>query len=295
MGSRFLNLDPVLCRPEDAWAAVLPVPFDATTCYRAGARDGPARILEASAQMEFYDEETGLEPWREGIHTAEPLEPLFPLEAMAARVEEKVAALMDKELLPVVLGGDHSVSIGAMKAVAARAGGRINVVQFDAHTDLRESYQGTSHSHACVMRHAWRLGPVVQVGIRSMSREEADFLAREKAVPLYAREVIQDPVRALEQITSRLEPLPTYVTIDLDCLDPGIMPSVGTPEPGGLGWFELTAILRGLAKATRVAAFDVVELAPVGSLHAPDYLAARLVYKFMAYILEGESRVQGPG
>ncbi len=265
---------------------VVPVPFDATTCYRAGARHGPMHILAASPHMELYEEDLGCEVYRCGIHTTDPLEPCISPEEMAARVETRVLEILQEERLPVVLGGDHSVSIGAIRACAS-ASGDLDIIQFDAHTDLRDQYQGSRYSHACVMKRVWSLGNVVQVGIRSTSKEEMDFLGKKGRPPFWAREILCDVDGAGERILERLGGRPAYITIDLDCLDPGIMPSVGTPEPGGLLWHHLTGLLRKITSAVSVVGFDVVELSPIPGLHAPDYLAARLVYKLIGFAVSG--------
>jgi len=262
---------------------LVPVPFDSTTCYKAGARDGPYHILAASPHMEFYDEETRTETYRCGIHTTSPLEPELPPENMVKKVRSEVSSIAKREQIAVVLGGDHSVSIGAIEAFY-REKGPLNIIQFDAHTDLRESYQGSPFSHACVMRRVLDMGNVIQVGIRSLSLEEAELLESSHREPVWAKDVLQDREKAITKVLSSLEDLPTYVTIDLDCLDPSIMPAVGTPEPGGLLWQDIISFLYKITRKTAIIGFDVVELSPIPGLHAPDYLAARLVYKFLSYI-----------
>ncbi len=265
---------------------MVPVPFDLTTCYRAGARDGPMHILAASPHMELYEEEAGREVYRCGIHTMDPIEPCISPESMACEVEKAVSGIFKQGKLPVVLGGDHSVSIGAIRA-AAGARGPLDIIQFDAHTDLRDEYQGSPYSHACVMRRVWEFGKVIQAGIRSTSEEEMNFLKNSGETPLWAREILEkDLSEAAELIMGRLTGRPIYITIDLDCLDPGIMPSVGTPEPGGLLWHHLTGLLKAICDTNRVIGFDVVELSPIPGMHAPDYLSARLIYKLIGYIVK---------
>ena len=288
---QFLDLNSPYSDKETARAVIVPVPYDKTTCYKSGARNGPSHIITASPHMEFYDEETDSEPYLQGIHTLEPLEPAHLPEDMAAMVREKVQGIISESRLPVVIGGEHSVSIGAIQAVCKKLG-KINIIQFDAHTDLRDSYLGTSFSHACVMKRVWNLGNVIQVGIRSISRKEKDFLSSQGKTPVWAKDVIHDRESAIKNVISSLAPFPSYVTIDLDCLDPSIMPAVGTPEPGGLSWTDMTAFLRALTKATNVVGFDVVELSPIPGHHASDFTAARLIYKFLAYIFDGTSKNQ---
>lgn len=284
MISHFLDISKYHPDRDQAKIVLIPVPFDLTTCYKAGARDGPYHILAASTQIELYDEETGTEAYRQGIFTAQPIEPTLPPEVLAQKVREAVATVVNAGQMPVVIGGDHSVSIGAIEAVAA-AFGPLNIVHFDAHTDLRDSYLGSRYSHACVMRRVWDLGNVIQIGIRSVSRDEMEFLSELNIEPIWARMVIEDRNAAILEAISRLKPsYPTYVTIDLDCLDPSIMPAVGTPEPGGLSWTDITKFLLAITNATNVIAFDVVELAPIPGYHAADFTAARLIYRFLNYM-----------
>ena len=282
MGASFLCGFSSRTREESRFVLV-PVPFDATASYGTGARLGPARIIEASEQLELFDEELLCQPWKQGIFTEDPLElPLDP-EKVASVVREKEAGILAEKRIPVVLGGDHSVSIGAIKA-ASEHFGNIDIVQFDAHTDLRDQYQGSRFSHACVMRRVWELGNVIQIGIRSMSKEEWTFLQEHGCRAAFAREIHQDFPKALERVKGMLSGNPVYVTLDVDCMDPSVMPATGTPEPGGLTWYQVTALLRAIAQKARVVAFDAVELAPVPGLHYPEFTVARLIYKMMGYI-----------
>jgi len=241
--------------------------------------------LDASVQLEHLDEETLSEPFRKGIHTLAPIEPAIDPETMALKVQEVVThalSLGGKKVC--TLGGDHSVSIGAIRAFY-NTFGPMNIVQFDAHLDLRESYQGSRYSHACVMRRVWDLGRVIQVGIRSFSREELDFLQKEGRRPILAKEIHQDQGSCVKRLVKSLDPgLPTYVTLDLDVLDPSIMPGVGTPEPGGMDWYGILDFIRAIPRTTRVIGFDCVELSPVPGMNISEYTAARLVYKFIAYV-----------
>jgi len=269
---------------DHAKMVVIPVPFDHTASYKTGARDGPQAILTASKNLELYDEETGTEVYKQGFYTLEPLEPVLPVEAMVREIRKTVESVLQNGQFPIVLGGDHSVSIGAIEA-ACNHFGRINIVQFDAHTDMRKSYSGTPYSHACVMRRVWGLGNVIQIGQRATSLEEMEFLQAENRPPIWARDVAADRKQAIYTLLNRMESLPTYITIDLDCLDPSIMPATGTPEPGGLGWFDLLECLKAILSRTQVIGFDVVELSPLPGYHAADFLAARLIYKLASYIL----------
>lgn len=268
---------------EHAKIIVLPVPFDYTASYKTGARDGPQAILTASKNLELYDEETGTEVYTHGFYTMEPMEPVLPVEDMVKAIKNTVLSILNNDQFPVTLGGDHSVSIGAIEAIYKKYG-RINIIQFDAHTDMRESYLGTPYNHACVMRRVWELGNVIQIGQRATSLEEMEFLIAQKRLPIWAKEVIYDRNRAISHLIERLEPIPTYITIDVDSMDPSIMPATGTPEPGGLGWFDLLECLRAIIQHTKVIGFDVVELSPLPGYHAADFLVARLIYKLISYI-----------
>lgn len=268
---------------EHAKIIVLPVPFDYTASYKTGARDGPQAILTASKNLELYDEETSTEVYAQGFYTMEPLEPILPVEEMVREIQTTVLTVLQHGQFPVVLGGDHSVSIGAIEA-ACKHFGRINIVQFDAHTDMRESYLGTPYSHACVMRRVWESGNVIQISQRATSKEEMEFLTAQNRLPIWAKDVVYDRRQAIRTLVERMEPLPTYITIDVDSMDPSIMPATGTPEPGGLGWFDLLECLRAVVAHTRVIGFDVVELSPIPGYHAADFLAARLIYKLASYI-----------
>jgi agmatinase len=248
--------------------------------YRPGARLGPQAILETSRQLELYDEELEREPYRVGICTLPPLEPVAEgPEQMIARIKRVVSEVLAGGKFPLLLGGDHSITLGAVQALTAS--GKLSVLQLDAHADLRDEYQGTKWSHACVGRRIGELAGLVQLGVRSLSREEAEFLEVSEITMITARTLLEDP-RPAERAIDRLKD-PLYITVDLDVLDPALMPAVGTPEPGGLDWQSTLALLRYASKTHRVVGCDLVELAPIPGLSAPDYLAAKLVYKMIGY------------
>ncbi|HPC03643.1 MAG TPA: agmatinase [Syntrophales bacterium] len=267
---------------EKAGFVVIPVPYDLTTCYQSGSRRGPAAIVEASCQMELYDEELDRETYLRGIHTALPLEPCAagPREMMDA-VRREISGVLERGKIPVMLGGEHSISIGAVQAMKeARPG--ISVLHLDAHADMRESYQGTPFSHACVARRVSEMAPIVQVGIRSMSAEEASWL-REQGRSVICPGDLRGTSGCLERISRQLTE-DVYLTVDLDVLDPSVMPATGTPEPDGLTWAELLAVVREIAKRHVIRGFDVVELCPIPGMVAPDFAAAKLVYRIMGYL-----------
>jgi agmatinase len=279
------GIDMVHTAYDSAKFVVVPVPYDLTSTYQAGSRRGPGAILDASANMELYDEELRQETYRAGIHTLPPLEAdaRGPEEMMRA-VHRTVAGIITDRKIPVILGGEHSISFGAVKAVQA-AFPELTVLQLDAHADLREAYQGTPFSHAAVARRIAEICPLVQAGIRSMSVEEAEFLTM-SPVKSYAADFILDGGSWYETICGDLKG-DIYLTVDLDVLDPAIMPATGTPEPGGITWRDLIRLIREVAIRCRIRGFDVVELAPIPGMVAPDFLASKLTYRIMGYLTTG--------
>jgi len=274
--------------------SVIPVPYDLTATYGSGARRGPNAIIEASTHMELYDTELEREPYRAGIETLEPLEPTAAgPEGMIKAVRTAVASVIEANKIPVLLGGEHSITLGAVRAALERWPD-LTVLQLDAHADMRESYQDTPFSHASVARRISEICPIVQAGIRSMSAEEAEFLKEDagceggRVTTYYAAAmtgaygVKKTSEGAIKNLSGNV-----YLTVDVDVFDPSIMPSTGTPEPGGLGWYEILRLLEKVVTEKSVRGFDVVELSPLPGVVAPDFLAARLVYKIMAYINEG--------
>ena len=262
---------------------VIPAPFDQTTSYLPGTRFGPKAILEASRQVEFYDEELDREPHLIGVATLSEIE-IDPadVEAGLRRLEAVVSEAAGKGLVPLTLGGEHTLTYAPVAALRERYPD-LGVLQLDAHLDLRDSYQGTKLSHASVMRRIRELGvPTVAVGIRSVSREEADYVHAEKAPVYLAREVragglpVDEIVRAL--------PNPVYVTVDLDAFDPAYVPGVGTPEPGGLTWDEALRLLRAVFERRQVVGMDIVELCPIQGQPASDFFAAKLTNKLIGYL-----------
>jgi agmatinase len=264
---------------------VLPVPYDETSTWMKGADRGPQAIIEASANMELFDIETGSEVFRRGIFTAPAVTENASPEAMVAAVRERVGAYLDRGQFVVTLGGEHSVSVGSIQAHAARHPG-MAVLQLDAHADLREEYEGSRFNHACVMARVREIGPVVQVGIRSMDRAEQANLT---AGSVFWAHDIACNADWIDGVLARL-PATCYVTIDLDVFDPAIMPSTGTPEPGGLFWYDVTRLLQAVSRRCRVVGFDVAELCPSDHNRAPDFLAAKLIYKFLSWCFEQTPR-----
>lgn len=281
-GGNFLGLPPDETGFDAAEVVILPVPYDATASYRTGSRHGPQALIDASRQVELHDEELEMEPYRAGIHTAAPLGThAGGPDEMGARVNRAVTEILERGKFPFLVGGDHSISVGAVQALASRFP-RLAVLQFDAHADLRDIYQGTKWSHACVARRIHELGvQLVQLGVRAFSREEAEF-SKEAGVTAFSARAILSDVTAVARALDSLDG-PLYVTFDVDALDSGIMPSTGTPEPGGLDWHTVLALLKDACERHAVVGCDLVELSPVAGLVAPDFLAARLAYKMIAY------------
>ena len=285
---RFCELPDELSRLQSAVAAVVPVPYDLTSTWKKGADRGPAAILEASHHVEWYDVATGRETCRDGIATLPPILCDGPPEELANEVDGVLTELLARGTLPVVLGGDHSVSIGAIRA-AARVHRKLTVLQIDAHADTRERYAGSAFNHACVMARAREWCPAVQVGIRAIDADEASGLDPQRVIwghqingPQAERGWID---RALSELGDTV-----YVTIDLDGFDPSAVPATGTPEPGGLDWYQGTALLERVASEKRVVGFDVVELLPTPGQWASEFFAAKLVYRFLSFIRAAELR-----
>ncbi|MBI2041674.1 MAG: agmatinase [Candidatus Nealsonbacteria bacterium] len=252
--------------------AVLPVPYSSTTYWKSGTKDGPQAIIDASRHIEFYDVETKKDASKAGIFTMPFLEPSknSPEETMA-RIKNVTGKLLQDGKFPVMLGGEHSVTLGAVQAFKDKFSD-FSVIQFDAHTDLRDEFEGTKHHHACVMKRIKDLGiSITQVGIRSVSEG------------VEAKSVFLAPGLPADKIISSLKDK-VYLTFDLDALDPSIMPSTGTPEPGGLGWYEALNLIKKISEKKKIIGADVVELDPMPGFHAPDFLAAKLVYKIINYV-----------
>jgi agmatinase len=272
---------------ETSRVAVLPVPFERTTSYGKGTTGGPAGILRASQSMELYDEELGGEPYTQGIATLPSFLPeAFDMAEAMAELQAEAKVHMERGKFLVTLGGEHSLSQAPVKA-AREVFGEIGVVQFDAHSDLREEFEGTPYSHASVMKRIFDAGiPALPVGIRSLSAPES-ALIREHNLPVIWGYELE---RAEELFPPKLAALPEkiYLTFDIDFFDPSLVPATGTPEPGGGLWYPTLRLLRHLFRIKTVVAMDVVELAPVGGHPASDFLAAKLIYKCLGYLQEAE-------
>jgi agmatinase len=265
-------------KPDDSTIVVIPVPYDGTSTWIKGADKGPEAIIEASANMELYDIETDSEVYRKGIFTDTPIEGFSFPEDVVDSLADRVSYHLEKGKFVTVIGGEHSISLGPVKAQAQHHKD-LTVLQLDAHSDLRDEYNGSKYSHACVMARVKELCPIVQVGIRSMDSSEKNHM--DKSRVFFAKD-IYSAKDWTKKVASKLSKN-TYITIDLDVLDPSIMPSTGTPEPGGLSWYDVLILLRTISEKTNIVGFDIVELCPDDKNKAPNFLAAKLIYKLLSY------------
>ncbi len=268
---------------ETAKVVILPVPYDSTTEWHSGTREGPQAIVNASQYLELYDIELGREIYKVGIHTLPEIKPVLSSpEEMIQRVYQVAKELLRQDKFTVMLGGEHSLSLGIVKALNEE-NQALCVLQLDAHADLRDEYSGTKYSHACVMRRIVELCPIVQVGIRSLSQEEQQFLNQNKMHPFTISTSSSD-LASPEQIVTSLSDN-VYVSIDLDVFDPSIMSAVGIPEPGGMQWHEVLILLKSVAQHKRIVGFDLVELCPAQGPASCAFLTAKLAYKLIGYAL----------
>jgi len=279
----FGELEAPDCAYDRAKVAILPIPYDGTSTWVKGADKGPEALLAASGNMELYDIETDSEVYQRGIVTLNPLDCPADPEEMVNMVQQTAESVLRDGKLLIGVGGEHSVSTGLIRA-AVQKHGNISVLQLDAHADLRNEYDGSPFNHACVMARAKEICPIIQVGIRSMDSSEKESLDADRILYAHQWFVHSNPV---EWIISRLTEK-VYLTIDLDVFDPAIMPSTGTPEPGGLWWNDVVKIIRGVASRKNIIGMDVVELCPNPSDKAPDFLAAKLIYRSLSMIFAKE-------
>lgn len=290
----FAALDPEYSDFTTARVVVVPVPYDSTTTARAGAREAPQAIIDASADMELYDLVLEREPYLAGIATLPEIAPHSDSpEAMINRIQSVVGELIDLGKFAVTLGGEHTIAVGPVRAYAERIP-NLSILAFDAHADMREEYLDSRYNHACTLRRSLEAarasrqggGPeptLVHVGLRSATREEHQFL-RETGIPFFPahqyRRMADGPRRATEPLTENV-----YITIDIDCFDPSQVAGVGTPEPGGLFWENVVETIAEVARTRRIVGFDLTELAPDHGVRANAQLAAKLVYRTIGLAL----------
>jgi agmatinase len=282
----FLGLEPEHCAYGPSRVVLLPVPYDGTASFAPGARFGPRAIVEASAQVELYDVELQQEPWTVGVSLLPALSPSAAgPEAVVEQVAQACGQVLADGKRPFVLGGEHTVTVGAARAArAGRPAGQLSFLLVDAHLDLRDSYEGTVYSHACVARRLLELGPVVHVGVRVACPEELEVIRERDLHPVWAAEIAGEPPSSTAWIDRVLEQLgpDLYVSVDVDGLDPAVIPATGTPVPGGIGWYQLLALLRAVGQR-HVVGCDLCELAPRQGEHGSAFAAAMLAYKMIGY------------
>jgi agmatinase len=276
--STYAGIPEAYATSEKSKIVLIPVPYDGTSSWKKGADKGPKAFLEASENMELYDIETDSEVYKQGIYLSQPVTESSSPEAMVEAVTEKVKSYLNRNKFVTLFGGEHSISIGAIRAFS-RHYENLTVVQIDAHADLRESYEGSKCNHACALYEANQTNNLIQVGIRSMDHSEKSVMNYDNV--FFAHEIESDDYwieQAVERMTDTV-----YITIDLDGFDPSLFPATGTPEPGGLFWYETLRFLRDVFKEKNVVCFDLVELCPSPALYASDFLAAKLYYKMLSY------------
>ncbi|MFA6073625.1 MAG: agmatinase [Candidatus Woesearchaeota archaeon] len=265
-------------KKDSSKIVIIPVPYDGTSTWIKGANKGPKALIEASMNMELYDIETDSEVFKKGIFTENEIKGMNTPEKMVELVRKKVKEHIDSKFV-VTLGGEHSISIGPIMAHVAKYK-NLTVLQLDAHSDTREEYEGSKFNHACVMARARELCPIVQVGIRSLDAGEKIDKKR-----IFFAEKIYDNDKWMDDAIALLSEN-VYLTIDLDAFDPSYLPSTGTPEPGGMQWYQVLKFLRKVIEKKNLVGLDVVELCPNKNDKASDFLAAKLVYKILTYKFE---------
>ncbi|GAB4380387.1 MAG: agmatinase [Salibacteraceae bacterium] len=278
----YAGIDPEYADPEKSKVVLIPVPYDGTSTWIKGADKGPSAFLEASKAMELYDIETDSEPYKHGIFLENDLIGWTGPEHMVEMVEKKVNQWLDKEKFVTIIGGEHSITIGCVRAFRKKFE-NLTVLQIDAHADLRPTYEGTACNHACAVYEASKTTNLIQVGIRSMDVSEKEHLNPDKT--FFAHNIVEMPddvwiKRVIDLCTENV-----YITIDLDGFDPSVLPSTGTPEPGGLGFYQVLKLVKAVSRTKNLVGFDIMELCPNEVDRASDFLMAKLYYKMLAYKL----------
>mgnify|MGYP001773609388 CR=1 FL=1 len=270
--------------PEKAKVLIISYPLEVTTTYKKGTREGPQAILSASYNLELYDEELDDIPAEIGIYTYPDLSlSLGNIEKALEEIEEFTLNIIDCDHFPIFIGGEHTITKGILRAYNKKYK-HFSVLHLDAHSDLRNEYEGTKDNHACALREASEILDIVQVGIRSMSEEEKEYVKERDNIKIYFDYKLQERfnIALIEDILGSLKD-EVYITLDFDVFNPTEMPAVGTPEPGGLSWYQVLSLLREVFKNKKVIGIDLVEFSPIPGLIYPDYMAARLIYKIIGY------------
>ncbi|MCG5644983.1 agmatinase [Flavobacteriaceae bacterium LSUCC0859] len=276
--SNYAGIPDEFAQLDTAKVVLIPVPYDGTSTWGKGADKGPKAFLEASENMELYDIETGTEVYQQGVFLADAITENSSPEAMVQAVHATTKSYIKKNKFVTLFGGEHSISIGTIRAFN-ESFENLTVLHIDAHADLRPSYEGTTCNHACAVHEASQTTNLIQVGIRSMDQIENSFLDPEKT--FFAHDMVQDEYwmdKAIDLMTENV-----FISLDLDAFDPSIMPATGTPEPGGLLWYETLAFLKEVFAEKNVVGFDIVELCPNGQSKPSEFLAAKLYYKMLSY------------
>jgi len=284
--TNFLGIDKEYSEYENSQIVIYSAPLENTVSYGSGTKNGPKEILKASHYVEFYDEETNRELCFEKGITTLPIKSFDRLKSKAAidKIDKDVSNLIDDDKFVVMLGGEHTVTLGSVLAHNKKYDD-LSILQFDAHSDLRDSYEGSKYSHASVMRRVYEINKkIVQVGIRAQCKEETDFIKSNKIKTFYARDIRNEKsnVKWQKTIVDALTDN-VYITFDLDGFDPSIVPATGTPEPGGMFWDETLDLIKLVGKKKNIVGFDVVELAPSKYHTSSNFVAAKLVYKILNY------------
>lgn len=286
VSTKYFGLPEEFSSPENSRVTIVPCPYEATTSYGKGTANGPLAILEASQQVELFDDELWVEPYVVGVQTADPV----IMDAQTASTEEPFKALQDAvaplvefQKFPIILGGEHSLTMGGIKACIGKYPD-LSILQVDAHADLRQTYDDQVYSHACASYHMYRTLPnpnITQVGVRNISKGEAEWMESEQPNIhiFWARN--QDKWNFSDIISTLSDNV--YLTIDVDGLDGAVMPATGTPEPGGMSWYQLMDLIKQLCIRKNVVAADIVEFSPIEGMHAPSFLVAKLMYKLIGY------------
>lgn len=286
--TRYGDIPEVFSDKNQSAVVIVPVPYDETSTWIKGADQGPEALIEASANMELYDIETGTEVYKYGIYTDVPVLITGKPELMTKKVKERINSWLALEKFVVTIGGEHSISIGAAEAHFIKYPD-LSVLQLDAHTDLRPEYLGSKYSHACTMARIREFCPVTQVGIRSMDIIEKVYLKPDRV--FFAEKILQSEdwiEKVIQTLNNKV-----YLTVDLDVFDPSVMASTGTPEPGGLDWYTVLELLRKVTDQKELVGFDIMELCPDKNNKAPDFLAAKLLYKILTYKFLNDNKTTG--
>lgn len=279
--NNYAGISDQYAEPNKAKIALIPVPYDGTSTWGKGADKGPQAFLEASENMELYDIETNSEVYKQGVYLVEPVTEKYSPESMVNSVHDVVKKYIKRNKFVTLFGGEHSISIGAIRAFN-ECFEDLTVLQIDAHADLRKEYEGTPYNHACALYEANQTTNLVQVGIRSMDKSEVTVMDKDNV--FFAHEMVNDELwmdKAVSNMTDNV-----YITFDLDAFDHSILPSTGTPEPGGLFWYETLEFLKQVFEEKNVVGFDIVELCPNDNDKSSDFLAAKLYYKMLSYKFE---------